>query len=698
MTRRLTAALAALVLLVLCLCPAACAAENGSGRIGIISAMPVEVSLLLENAQIDHTDTVGGMDFHVGTLCGREVVIVQAGEGKVLSSAGAAVLLSRYPVDSLIFTGIAGGVGDETRVLDVVIASDLVQHDYGTRHQDGFEWRPAGGSTDGYFYCDEQLVASAWQAAVETVGEGHVFKGLIATGDQFIASESYVAFLQDWFGAMACEMEGASVAAVCGNYGIPFVIIRTMSDKADGNARKSISNMRTRAADNSCRIVMRMLAQPDSPEAEVPAAPEPQAADTEYAQALFDAGVVHRIDIRIDGADWSALSADAAGAPYPADVVIDGEEVAGTALSAAGTGWADSRGNCFRVDFGGITAGQAFHGLDALVLKSLAGDPTYMKEFLSFEIFRKAGVETPLSCYVWLTVNGRGQGLYLAEEDTGGSFVNRAWEGRGRLYAVGSSADLAYAGERIDRYPALFRNAGSVAEIKACRRVIAALRALHSGTGLADHLDTDRIIRYFAAQSLMLNDDSCPDIDPEDPVLCELDGKLSLVPRNCGHSFGTCPAGSAGQIPEDPAVLMNTGIDTPLTGDTAPERLLWQWIPDSEEYLAQYHGVLDDLIKEYVESGELDRTVNRLYTMLLPYVQRVPTSFFSVRDFRKGCRTLKAFCNRRAEIISRQLSGALSTVTGDQEPGSRVDVSDISLRRMGIPDAVPPESGGGAQP
>ena len=86
-----------------------------------------------------------------------------------------------------------------------------------------------------------------------------MFKGVIATGDQFVASESYVDMLQETHDAIACEMEGASIALVCGQYDVPFVVIRAMSDKADGNAHESFDNMGDIAADNSSKIIMQML-------------------------------------------------------------------------------------------------------------------------------------------------------------------------------------------------------------------------------------------------------------------------------------------------------------------------------------------------------------------------------------------------------------------------------------------------------
>ena len=253
------------VLLCLLLCQVGLA-EGGQTKdsqpgkyIGIISAMQNEIELLLSEAKIDRVDTVGGVDYHVGELCGHPVVISKAGIGKALSAAGTAAMLNRYDVSRILFTGIAGGVGDETRVLDVVVATQLVQHDYGRITNDGFEWTVSLDEKKGYYPCDEALVELAYAAAVDIVGSEHAFRGVIASGDQFVASETYVEKLKRDFNAIACEMEGASIALVCGKYEVPFVVMRTMSDKADGLAHETYNNMADVAAQHSNRIVMEML-------------------------------------------------------------------------------------------------------------------------------------------------------------------------------------------------------------------------------------------------------------------------------------------------------------------------------------------------------------------------------------------------------------------------------------------------------
>jgi adenosylhomocysteine nucleosidase len=256
-----------LLICLCCICISFAGAEGtddgaqsaGEECIGIISAMDSEIELLLANMETEKIEEIGGIKFHSGSLCGMNVVIVRAGIGKCLAASSTSTMLNRFPVTSLIFTGIAGGVGDETHLLDIVVADRLVQHDYGIMNQEGFEWKPAEGGSEGFYICDEKLVDTACEAAAEVLGETHVFRGLIATGDQFIASENYVKVLQERFGALACEMEGAATAVVCEAFGVPYVIIRCMSDKADGQAHEKMENMGTLAADNSGRIVMCML-------------------------------------------------------------------------------------------------------------------------------------------------------------------------------------------------------------------------------------------------------------------------------------------------------------------------------------------------------------------------------------------------------------------------------------------------------
>ena len=134
------------LIILLCLIAAQCGFAQdinsaSKSRIAIISAMDTEIDLLLAQADIEYEDHAADIVFNVGTLCGKDVVIVKAGIGKVMSASGTAALFNRYNISSLIFTGVAGGVGDETKELDMVIATDLVQHDFGMITDDSIAGR-----------------------------------------------------------------------------------------------------------------------------------------------------------------------------------------------------------------------------------------------------------------------------------------------------------------------------------------------------------------------------------------------------------------------------------------------------------------------------------------------------------------------------------------------------------------------------
>ena len=263
MKRKWIVFLGILVMLSTVFCGCGDKAAEQTEYIGIISAMDNEIDILLKEAVIDRVDTVAGAEYHIGTLRGQPVVITRAGIGKVRASSGVTTLLNKYPISKVIFTGIAGGVADGTQVLDEVIATRLLEHDYGIITNDGFVWRsgdPGFGNESGeYYYCDQQLVDLAYEASLQVVGKEHTYKGTIATGDQFVASEEYVKSLQENYDAYACEMEGASIAAVCIKYEKPFVVIRALSDKADGNAHDSYENFGDIAAANSGNIVLNIL-------------------------------------------------------------------------------------------------------------------------------------------------------------------------------------------------------------------------------------------------------------------------------------------------------------------------------------------------------------------------------------------------------------------------------------------------------
>ena len=235
-------------------------ADKAYKRLGIMSALETELRLLLDRATVYETISIGNVDYHLATLGSHEVVLVQTGGYGILPSASSSILIHELGVDAIVFTGIAGGVAKETAVMDVVVSKDLVIHDCGTETNRGFVWKPdCGVHPDGSIPVDTELKQIAIDAAKRVVGDKHVFEGTIASGEAFIASEAYLRFLREKFNAYAVESEGGPVARVAYEFNVPVVVIRTLSDLADGNARQSFAEFSDKAADNSAQVVMEIL-------------------------------------------------------------------------------------------------------------------------------------------------------------------------------------------------------------------------------------------------------------------------------------------------------------------------------------------------------------------------------------------------------------------------------------------------------
>jgi spore coat protein CotH len=163
---------------------------------------------------------------------------------------------------------------------------------------------------------------------------------------------------------------------------------------------------------------------------------------TKYVSKLFDTGYVHKINIKISDTDWSDLLKNPTKkTKYKVNVTIDGETVDDVSFSTKGNTSLSSIASSdstnkysFKINFGKYVDNQTYYGLNKLNLNNIYADATYMKDYISYQIAQKAGVDTPLTSYIQVTVNGKAQGLYLAIEDVSESFLARTENGKGELY------------------------------------------------------------------------------------------------------------------------------------------------------------------------------------------------------------------------------------------------------------------------
>lgn len=228
-----------------------------AGKIGLIGAMAEEIERIEGDLEDVATTEHAGIAFHAGKWHGREVVLCKSGVGKVNAAVCTQVLIDRFGVSRIIFTGVAGALDPELDIGDVVISTDCVQHDMDASAL-GFAKGQIPFAAESRFSADPALVELAFRESEALFGR-RVKKGRVLSGDRFIADRGEVRRLFEEFGGVCVEMEGAAVAQVCAMNGVPFVVIRSMSDKADGSAHINFNEFTRLAADHSYRIVARIV-------------------------------------------------------------------------------------------------------------------------------------------------------------------------------------------------------------------------------------------------------------------------------------------------------------------------------------------------------------------------------------------------------------------------------------------------------
>ena len=243
--------------------------------IAIVSALHEELAAVLDLMPDEQQQVVGGRAFWRGHLHGHDVVAVLSGIGKVAAATTATVLIERFGVQRIVFTGVAGGLATGVRVGDVVVARSFLQHDMDAspifpRHEvPGY-----GRST---FEADVDLTARLARASEQVLRELPVrlgsdvsqafgvdaprcHQGLLISGDRFVSTTAESATLRQTLpDALAVEMEGAAFAQVCHDYGVPLAVVRTISDRADDDAHVDFPRFLREVASRYSAAIMETL-------------------------------------------------------------------------------------------------------------------------------------------------------------------------------------------------------------------------------------------------------------------------------------------------------------------------------------------------------------------------------------------------------------------------------------------------------
>jgi adenosylhomocysteine nucleosidase len=259
------------------------ASGQAARPLGVLAALPQELGDLIAAMQAESgvvTRTFGRRDYHIGTVHGAPCVVTLARVGKVAAAATASALIHAFDVEAVVFTGVAGGVGPDVHIGDVVVGETLLQHDMNAeplfpRHEIPLLARSRFDAdralADALAVASERFIAEEGDALVARFKAAlprletalpRVHRGLVISGDQFVASAAAVGALRAQLpDALAVEMEGAAIAQVCHEYDVPCAVVRTISDTADEHASTSFSSFLADIAGTySTGILKRFLA------------------------------------------------------------------------------------------------------------------------------------------------------------------------------------------------------------------------------------------------------------------------------------------------------------------------------------------------------------------------------------------------------------------------------------------------------
>lgn len=228
-------------------------------KLALIGAMNEEIELLVAHMANVRETVKAGITFREGTYFGKEVVVCRTGVGKVNAAVTTQILIDAFAVEAIIFTGVAGALDPELNIGDLVVSTECMQHDMDVTPL-GFARGIIPYEAKSVFAADVKLVELA-AASGEKLFPGKVKQGRVLSGDQFIANREVVADLHKTLEGVCVEMEGASVAQVCSMNAIPYVVLRSMSDKADGSAHVNFGEFTVQASENSYKMVEDIVKQ-----------------------------------------------------------------------------------------------------------------------------------------------------------------------------------------------------------------------------------------------------------------------------------------------------------------------------------------------------------------------------------------------------------------------------------------------------
>lgn len=406
----------------------------------------------------------------------------------------------------------------------------------------------------------------------------------------------------------------------------------------------------------------------------------------QYEDLIFDTSKIHHIDIVLD--DKEEFLDSCLSEKYTScSVVIDGKAMGNVAIRGKGNTSLtsvhamDSDRYSFKIEFDHYEEGKNYFGLDKLVLNNVIQDNTYMKDYLTYEMMREAGVNAPLCSYGIVTVNGEEHGLYLLLEAVEDSFLIRNYgNANGNLYKPDSSemaggkgngqnfkgknsggnnaVKLLYTDDEISSYSEIFDNAKTDITDSDKKTLIECLKKISEKDDIESVADTDSLIKYFAVHNFVCNGDSYTGNMIHNYYLYEDDGKLSMLPWDYNLAFG-------GFNGRDASSQVNYSIEY----ENISDRPMVSFIFSDENYKQKYY----DFYYDFVSKIDTEKIISETDALISSYVEKDPTKFCTYEEYKEGVKTLTEFCNLRKESVLSQLSSEEKLI----------DASSINLSSMG---------------
>lgn len=398
-----------------------------------------------------------------------------------------------------------------------------------------------------------------------------------------------------------------------------------------------------------------------------------------YGEMIFDDSYVHNIDLEVDENLWEEMLDNALNEEYiNCDVYIDGELISSVGIRPKGNSsltnvYMDDTTDRFsyKIKFDEYIGGQSYYGLNALILNNSYSDKSYMKEYLSYELFDELGVPVPQISYVEINLNGENLGLYLAIEPMEESYLLENFDSLdGNLYKpeVGdmaerftetvsapidrttSNTNLSFIDDNPSSYSYLFDNLVSgEATPSAERDLMEFLEAIHTGEDVDQIMEVESILKYTAVTVFTSNFDSYLRGNRANNYYLYLsDGLVSILPWDLNLAFG-------GMAMTDGTEAINFSATEPYV-NAKEESPLIATLFENEDYYQLYISYLEELAS-FFTTGQFSELVFSTDIMINSYVAKDSTAFFGYESYLQSLPSLITFAEDRTEAVVNQITG-----------------------------------------